>query len=438
MHGAGGTAAPASDVWLSIGVVLACVVISACFSGAETALTATSRARIAAQEKSVGPKRVGAVLRLLDSRSRLIGAMLLGNNVANIGSSALMTSVLVALFGDRGVLYATGVMTVLLLVFAEVLPKTVAINYPERVSLAFGPTAGVFVAIVGPILRGVEMVVQGVLTLVGVSLDERRSILSGRDELKSTVDLLHREGGVERRDRDMFGGVLDLGDLTVEDVMVHRTQMRTLDADLPATTIVREALASPHTRLPLWQGQPDNIVGVIHTKELVRALSDARGDATALSVADIAFEPWFVPATTSLRDQLQAFLKRKLHFALVVDEYGEVLGVLTLEDILEEIVGDIVDEHDVAGQGFRPQPDGSVVVEGSTPIRDLNRVMNWELPDEEATTIAGLVIHEAQSIPEAGQSFTFHGYRFDILRRTRNILAQLRVSPTGPARPDAS
>jgi Mg2+/Co2+ transporter CorB len=427
-----GAEAPAGDFWLDMGVVLACIIVSACFSSAETALTATTRARVNALEKQAGPARVGAVLRLLDRRARLIGAMLLGNNVANIGSSALMTSVLVSLVGERGVIYATIIMTVLLLVFAEVMPKTIAINHPERVSLFFAPAASVIVAVFGPVLKAVELTVQGILRLFGVSLDERRSILSGREELKSTVDLLAREGGVERHDRDMFGGLLDLGDLTVEDVMVHRTQMKTINAGLPPREVVRAALASPHTRVPLWTGQPDNIVGVLHAKELVRALSEAGGDASQLNIEDIAFEPWFVPATTTLRDQLQAFLKRKLHFALVVDEYGEVLGLVTLEDILEEIVGQIADEHDVAVQGFRQQPDGSVIVEGSLPIRDLNRVMGWNLPDEEATTIAGLVIHEAEAIPDTGQSFTFHGFRFEVLRRTRNKLAQLRVSPVTP------
>jgi Mg2+/Co2+ transporter CorB len=432
-----GAAEMSAEFWVDIGIVVVCIVLSACFSSAETALTATSRARINALEKVAGAKRTATVTRLLGSRARLIGAMLLGNNVANIGSSALMTSVLVALFGDRGVIYATVIMTTLLLVFAEVMPKTIAINYPEKVSFFFAPAASIFVAVFGPVLKGVEVIVQGILKLFGISLDERRSILSGRDELKSTVDLLHREGGVERDDRDMFGGLLDLGDLTVEDVMIHRTKMRTINADLPPDAVVREALASPHTRLPLWKGQPDNIVGVLHAKELLRAQNEARGDAARLQIADLAFEPWFIPSTTTLRAQLRAFLKRKIHFALVVDEYGEVMGLVTLEDILEEIVGDIVDEHDVASQRFRAQPDGSVIVEGSVPIRDLNRGMNWDLPDDEATTIAGLVIHEAQSIPDTGQIFTFHGFRFEVLRKTRNLLAQLRVSPVAP-KPDQS
>ena len=372
---------------------------------------------------------MAAVVKLLNSRARLIGAMLLGNNVANIGSSALMTSLLVSVFGDRGVLYATVVMTALLVVFAEVMPKTIAINHPERVSLFFGRPVAIVVAIFGPLLKGVEILVQGILTLFGVSLNERRSMLSGTEELKSTVDLLHAEGGVERVDRDMVGGLLDLRDLTVADVMIHRTKMEALNVELAPEDIVRQALASSHTRLPLWKDKPDNIVGVLHAKELLRALDEAGGYPERLQVVDLAFEPWFVPASTTLLEQLQAFRKRKIHFALVVDEYGEVMGLVTLEDIIEEIVGEISDEHDVVAQGIRVQPEGGVIVEGSVPIRDLNRVMNWTLPDDEATTIAGLVIHEAQSIPDTGQIFHFHGFRFEVLRKTRNLLAQLRVAP---------
>jgi len=257
-------------------------------------------------------------------------------------------------------------------------------------------------------------------------------MLSGIDELKGAVDLLHREGGVARADRDMFGGLLDLQALAVSDVMVHRTKMNTISADLPPAELVREVLASPYTRLPLWRGQPDNIVGVLHAKDLLRALDAAGFDPGRVKFDDIALEAWFVPDSTTLQEQLQAFLKRKTHFALVVDEYGEVMGLVTLEDILEEIVGDIKDEHDIAAQGVRAAPDGSVTVDGSVPIRDLNRIMDWRLPDDEATTIAGLVIHEARAIPETGQVFTFHDFRFEVLRKTRNRVTTLRVAPLAP------
>jgi Mg2+/Co2+ transporter CorB len=219
--------------------------------------------------------------------------------------------------------------------------------------------------------------------------------------------------------------------------MIHRTNMRTINADLPPDELVREVLSSPYTRLPLWRGEPDNIIGVLHAKDLFRAVASAGGESSKIKIEDVALDAWFVPDTTTLRDQLQAFLRRKTHFALVVDEYGVVMGLVTLEDIIEEIVGDIKDEHDVAAQGMRPQPDGSVVVEGSVPIRDLNRAMDWTLPDEEATTVAGLVIHEARAIPEPRQVFVFHGFRFEILRRNRNRIAALRISSLVPPKAKA-
>jgi Mg2+/Co2+ transporter CorB len=430
MNGAGAGGLPV-DVWLAIATILLCVALSAFFSASETALTAASRARMHSLEKN-GDRRAALVNRLLASRERLIGTVLLGNTLVNIGASALMTSILVALVGARGALYATGLMTVLLLVFAEVLPKTVAINYPDRTSLFVARVISFFVAIFGPVLIGVEVLVRGFLKVVGIDTSRRQSILSGHEELKSAVDLLHREGGVGRSDRDMFGGLLDLRDLEVSDVMVHRTKMLALNADLPSQDLIGEVVAAPYSRLPLWRGQPENIVGVLHAKDLLRALDAAGGEVKDFKVESIALEPWFVPETTPVQDQLQAFLKRKTHFALVVDEYGVVMGLVTLEDILEEIVGDIADEHDLIVQGVRLMSDGSVIVDGSVPIRDLNRAMAWDLPDEEATTIAGLVINEARAIPESGQVFSFHNFRFEVLRKTRNRITSLKIMPVEP------
>jgi Mg2+/Co2+ transporter CorB len=430
MNGAGAGVLPV-DVWLAIATILLCVALSAFFSASETALTAASRARMHTLEKN-GDRRAALVNRLLASRERLIGTVLLGNTLVNIGASALTTSILVALAGARGALYATALMTVLLLVFAEVMPKTVAINYPDRTSLLVARVISFFVAIFGPVLIGVEVLVRGFLKVVGIDTSRRQSILSGHEELKSAVDLLHREGGVGRSDRDMFGGLLDLRDLEVSDVMVHRTKMLALNADLPSQDLIGEVVAAPYSRLPLWRGQPENIVGVLHAKDLLRALDAAGGEVKDFKVERIALQPWFVPETTPVQDQLQAFLKRKTHFALVVDEYGVVMGLVTLEDILEEIVGDIADEHDLIVQGVRLMSDGSAIVDGSVPIRDLNRAMAWDLPDEEATTIAGLVISEARAIPEPGQVFSFHNFRFEVLRKTRNRITSLKIMPVEP------
>lgn len=414
--------------WLSLVIVLICLLLSAFFSGSETALTASSRASMARLEKQ-GNLRAPIVNRLLAQRERLIGALLLGNNIANIAASAIATSVMLVWFGTAGVVYATLTMTVLVFVFAEVLPKTAAINAPDRIALAVARPMAWLVKPLGPILFGVEAMVRWLLRHVGITVGEGLPVLSAHEELRGAVDLLHREGGVEKLDRDMFGGVLDLRELDISDVMIHRTNMITMKVDDPAEEVVNAVIASPVTRIPFWRNNPENIVGVLHVKDLLRALHAVDGDAGKVDIQSLLTPPWFVPDTRPVSEQLKAFRRRKTPFALVVDEYGEVEGLVTLEDILEEIVGDITDEHDVAMPGVRRQPDGSVIVEGAVSIRDLNRVMDWNLPDEEATTIAGLVIHEARSIPEVGQTFTFYGFRFRVLRRARNRITSLRIQP---------
>ncbi|MFL6931971.1 MAG: HlyC/CorC family transporter [Xanthobacteraceae bacterium] len=418
----------ATEDWFALVAVLVCLLLSFFFAGSETALIASSRAHMLRLEKH-GNHEAGLVNQLMAMRERLIGALLLGNNAVNIAASSLATSVLFVWFGDVGVIYATVVMTVLVVVFAEVLPKTIAINAPDRMSLLVARPMSWVVRVLGPVLMAIEGLVRAILSLFGIRVGENMPILSAHEELRGAVDLLHHDDRVEKSDRDMFGGVLDLRELTVSDVMLHRTKMITLNAEDPPEEIVGAVLAAPVTRLPLWRGTPENIIGILHSKDLLRALQAAGGDLTKLDIQTIALPPWFVPDVRPLAEQLKAFRRRKTHFALVVDEYGEVMGLVTLEDIIEEIVGDISDEHDIAVTGVRPLPDGSVSVDGSVPIRDLNRAMEWNLPDEEATTIAGLVIHESRLIPEPGQSFTFYGFRFEVLRRTRNRITALRIMP---------
>ncbi|MGI9414325.1 MAG: HlyC/CorC family transporter [Hyphomicrobiales bacterium] len=410
------------------GSIAGLLILSAFFSGSETALTAASRARMYQLERQ-GSRNARIVQRLISAREDLIGAILLGNNLVNILASALATSLFIKLWGDAGVVYATLVMTALVLIFAEVMPKTYAITNPDRSALAVAPLIRVIVAVFGPVTATVQFIVKRTLRLFGSDIDEAAEVLSAREELRGAIDLHHREGGVVKHDRDMLGGVLDLSELEVSDVMVHRTKMRSIDADADPATVVEEVLSSGYTRLPVWKDDQDNIIGVLHAKELLRAISAAKGDLSKLDVEGLCSPPWFVPDTTSVPDQLNAFLKRKTHFALVVDEYGEVMGLVALEDILEEIVGEIADEHDAPATGVRPQPDGSVLVDGTVAIRDLNRTMDWELNDEEATTIAGLVIHESQMIPDVGQVFTFYGFKFEILRKRRNQVTSIRITP---------
>ena len=414
--------------WLILFFVVFCLVASFFFSGSETALTVSSRATMLRLAKD-GDAKAGIVNRLLEAREEMIGALLIGNNAATIAASTLATGLMLKFFGESGLLAATVIMTVLILVFCEVLPKTAAIDSPDRIALAVARPMAWVVRVLAPVLSAIYWVVEHILAAFGFKIGEGKRILSAHEELRGAVDLFHREGGVEKHDRDMLGGLLDLRDLTVADVMIHRTEVIMVDAGEPPEQAVAAVLAAPVTRVPLWKDTSENIVGILHAKDLLRAIQAFGGDLAKIDVTAIARPPWFVPDIRPLSEQLKAFRRRKTPFALVVDEYGEMMGIVTLEDILEEIVGDITDEHDVAVPGVRPQPDGSVNVDGAVPIRNLNRVMDWNLPDEEATTIAGLVIHEARLIPEPGQSFTFHGFRFRVLRRERNRLTALRITP---------
>ena len=417
-----------SEYWMTFLSILGLIVASAFFSGSETALTAASRSRMHTLETN-GEVRAGLVTQLIERRDRLIGALLIGNNLVNILASSLTTSLFLGLFGDSGVAIATVAMTVLLVIFSEVLPKSWAMSSPDRFALFVVPFVRPFVAVVGPLSSGVNAIVRFILGLFGVTLANDEPMLTAHEELRGAVDFLHREGSVIKADRDRLGGILDLDELEVSDIMVHRTSMRAINADDQPEVVVRTVLESPYTRMPLWRGSTDNIIGVVHAKDLLRVLAEPDMEARDLDITKIAQKPWFVPDTTNLKEQLNAFLRRKGHFAIVVDEYGEVQGLITLEDILEEIVGDISDEHDIDIQGVRQEADGSIVVDGSVPIRDLNRALDWNLPDEEATTIAGLVIHESKSIPEERQAFTFYGKRFTVMKRVKNRITKLRIRP---------
>lgn len=413
-----------------IGTAVAIVLLlalSAFFSMSETGLTAASPPRIH-HLANEGKTRANTVLKLLEMRDLLISSILLGNNAVNILASALATNLLIAVFGDAGVIYATVVMTVLVLIFGEVMPKIYAINKPERVALLVAPTIAFLVRALAPLVRAVQWVGVNTLRLVGVQI-VREQPLTASEEIRSALQLHAEEGTMVKHERDMLGSILDLEEVPVGDVMVHRRNMVMLDADLPPDELVRQVLSSPHTRIPVWKGDPENVIGVLHAKDLLRALAAVQFDIQKIDLPRLLALPWFVPETTTLRGQLNAFRQRRAHFALVVDEYGSIMGLVTLEDILEEIVGDIRDEHDPARRIYRLQPDGSLVVDGTATIRDLNRQFDWRLPDDDATTIAGLVLHEAQMIPEPGQVFIFHGFRFEILRRLRHQVTLLKLTP---------
>ncbi|MFW2587401.1 HlyC/CorC family transporter [Sagittula sp. SSi028] len=424
--------------WITSGAILCLITMSAFFSGSETALTAASRGKLraAADKGATGAERA---LRITEDNERLIGSVLLGNNLVNILATSLATALFTNIFGDSGVALATLVMTVIVLVFAEVLPKTYAITNPETAAARVAPPISIVVRVFAPVVSAVRLLVRGVLRVFGVKTDPDSQILAVREEIAGALQLGHSEGVVEKEDRDRILGALDLGDRTVEEIMLHRSNIEMIDADAAPQDIVQQCLESNHTRLPVYRNDPENIIGVVHAKDLLRAMykltTSEQSLATALagfSVTGVMMKPYFVPDTTALDDQMRQFLRRRTHFALVVDEYGSLKGLITLEDILEEIVGEITDEFDPqADHQILRSDDGQMLVDGAMTIRDFNRATDLTLPDDEANTVAGLVIFESQMIPTVGQVFSYHGFRFEVLERENNRITKLKVIPLG-------
>lgn len=425
-----------SAFWISCSIILLLLVLSGFFSGSETALTAASRGKLRAQADK-GSRGAERALKITEDNERLIGSVLLGNNLVNILAASLATALFTRLFGESGVALATLVMTLLVLVFSEVLPKTYAITNAETAAALVSRPIALVVLVFSPVVSAVRFFVRGVLRLLGVTVDPDSNILAVREEIAGALQLGHSEGVVEKEDRDRILGALDLRERAVEEIMLHRSGIEMIDADMPPQEILQQCLESNHTRLPVYREDQENIIGVIHAKDLLRAMykliGGPDGDASALKnfdVSTVAMKPYFVPETSTLDEQMRQFLRRRTHFALVVDEYGSLQGLITLEDILEEIVGEITDEFDPDGEHLlAPGEDGHYYVDGAMTIRDLNRATDWSLPDDEANTLAGLVIHEAQMIPTPGQVFSFHGFRFEVMARDGNRITQLKIRP---------
>ncbi len=422
--------------WLTTAAILALLVCSGFFSGSETALTAASRGKLRSQADK-GSKGAERALAITEDNERLIGSVLLGNNLVNILATSLATALFTRLFGDSGVAFATLVMTLLVLIFAEVLPKTYAITNAETAAAGVSAPIAIVIKVFNPVVATVRALVRLILRLFGVQTDPDSHILAVREEIEGALNLGHSEGAVEKEERDRILGALDLSERTVEEIMLHRSKIEMVDVDKPAGEILQQCLESPHTRLPIYREKHENILGVIHAKDLLRALYARRVAAEGsadpfegFDITDVAMEPYFTPETSTLDDQMKQFLRRHTHFALVVDEYGTLQGLITLEDILEEIVGEITDEFDLDEElPLQRTEDGDYIIDGGMTIRDLNRAADWSLPDEEANTIAGLVIHEAQSIPTEGQVFSFHDFRFEVMERNDNRITRLKIRP---------
>lgn len=412
---------------ISIVVIFFLLVLSAFFSGSETALTAVSSARMHSAEKD-GDKKAALVNKILGNKERMIGGLLLGNNIVNITASSLAAGTLISIFGDSGVVYASAVMTILVVIFSEVLPKTYALHHADNMARFVSPVVYAVIYVCAPITAVITKIVRASLAIVGVDISKVQAG-SHLEMLRGVIDMHTGPEEEVQKQRAMLRSILDLADVSVDEVMIHRKNVVMLDLDEPAEVLVDEIMKCPYSRIPLYRESSDNIVGVIHTKWLMRELKAVDGDVSRINLEAIASEPWFIPDTTVLYDQLQAFRERGEHFAFIVDEYGSFEGIVTLEDILEEIVGEISDEHDNHITGVRPQPNGTYMVNGDVTIRDLRRELDWELPDDDYSTVAGLLLYETRQIPKAGQKFKFHGFDFEVARRQRNQITLIRITP---------
>ena len=406
--------------------ILLLLILSGFFSGSETALTASTRSRLTGLSNK-GHKNAKTAIELLNKKESLIGAILLGNNLVNILASALATSLSIKIFGDTGVAYAVIIMTALIVIFAEILPKTYALTNSEKLALTVSPIFKPIVYLLWPVTWMMEKIVFFILSIFKIKLEKNMRVLSVEDEIRGTLDLHHKEGRLYKSDKDMVTGVLDLAEVTVEDVMVHRSNMFTVNIDDDPKKILNSVINSSFTRIPVWQNNDENIIGIIHSKHLLKIMSQNR-DITRSDMMQSLIKPLFIPETTSLKEQLKMHLNTKKKLAIVVDEYGVLMGMISLEDIMEEIVGDITDEIDEGLTTVVKNEDGTLTINGGTEIRDINRIYNWDLPEEEANTLSGLIVHESRSFPTEGQVFNYYGFIFEILEVKDNLIHKIKVS----------
>ncbi|MDM8335281.1 HlyC/CorC family transporter [Wolbachia pipientis] len=414
--------------WLLISIlsiIFVLLVLSFLFSGAEIGLTSISRSQVN-KLKLDGNKRAKVIDHLLNKKELTIGTMLLSNTIINITCSALFTAIFINFFGSEGIFLSTIIMTFCILLFCEVLPKTYAMQNPEKFTSFSAYFVLFFVKIFSPLTLGIQFIVNLILKLCG--LHKNREVISAADAMRNMITLHRSEGTMLQQDLDMLSSILDLAETEISEIMTHRRNLFSLDIDRNKEELIRGILTSSHSRVPLWQKEPDNIIGVIHVKNLINALREKDNRIEEVDIAQVMSKPWFIPESTPLSVQLHNFRRNRKHLAFVVDEYGTLQGIVTLEDILEEIVGEISDEHDLITENFIKKISDNVYrIEGKSTIRDINRQLHWDLPDEEATTLAGMVVNEIERIPDEGEEFSMYGFHFKILKKDKNVITVIEV-----------
>ena len=414
-----------------VGSIFGLILLSAFFSGAETSLTSASKARMRTLAKS-GKKNAIIYEKIFSNKEKLICTILLANNLVNVLASAIATSILIDFFKSDGIAYVTIIMTLMILVFGELIPKTIALFKADTIALFISPVFRFLIIIFYPITSTLNLIVELLLKVIKIQTVNTNKLelqTESEQELRGAIDL-HGDDSKESQEKEMLKSILDLDDVTVDSIMIPRKNIFSLSLKIKYLELIETIKDNPHSRIPIWDKNTENIVGILQVRQLIGYVNKKN---SVFNIKDFCKKPWFIPESTSLANQLKEFKKRKEHFAIAVDEYGEFLGIVTLEDILEEIVGDIDDELDYLRisktiKGVKRLSNNKYLVRGNVTIRDLNRELSWTLSDKEASTIAGLILYESRSIPNVGQVFLFYEYKFEILEKKNNQITLVRIT----------
>ncbi|HJD55418.1 MAG TPA: HlyC/CorC family transporter [Rickettsia endosymbiont of Pyrocoelia pectoralis] len=409
-------------------VIIVMIALSALFAATETAITASSPGKIH-KLKIAGDKRAKIVLEVLKKKEKVIGTLLIGNSLINTVCTTIATTLFISFLGDNGPLVASAVMAFIIIVFAEVVPKAIAVAKAEQLALKMASTIVIFLKLFKPINIGLDYITRIFCYIFRINL---HSQISGTEEVRGVIEHYHQEGGVYKADRNMLGGILDMRNMLVSEIMIHRSNIIAINIDLPHEVIIKTLLSGAHTRIPLWRDNIDNIIGILNLKDLLRALYENNNDAKKININELLTPPWFIPENALVVDQLTAFRERKNHFAFVVNEYGDIQGIVTLEDVIEEIVGPITDEHDRHNNEIIKKSETEFIIKGTTTIRDINRELDWNLPDDDANTIAGLIIHKIARIPNQGEVIEIFNLKVIISKKIANKIdiVKITVLPT--------
>ena len=411
-------------LFIVVSFIAALLGLAALISATETAITATSPGLIQ-KLKSEGNKKAELLLGLLKIKEKVISTLLIGNSIANTLCTTIATGVFIETFGDdMGTLISSIVMSFTIIVFSEVIPKAIAVAKSEKVALMANPVLLVFLKILQPINIALGYITRGFCFIFRIDLKQK---VSAADEVRGVIEHHLSEGNVFKDDRDMLGGILDIRNLVIADIIIHRSSIVAINIDTPTDKIIKTVLSSNHTRIPFWEDDHDNIIGIMHVRDLLSNIYDTKSKYTEIDVRSLLSDTVFVPNNSLVTQQLQMFREGQTHLACVVDEYGDLQGIITLEDILEEIVGQIYDEHDTGKSKIKAKSENEFIIDGSLPIRDLNREFNWQIPESDATTLAGFIITKMERLPNQGEFLIEKNLKMIVKKKSENRIKTIQV-----------